>query len=794
MKNRFLFLLLSAILSFTGYSQTTLTGNVYGVKQLVTEGDTTAVQLMGRRKSDGRFISVAWEKTQGVTGVTGDAVDNTDPKNPSIYEKKDLPEGFFISSTVTELADPNFGRYATYLPKENIGSYTASDLKQIDLLPLLPNGSILYRAMGVFVEENIYFKTKLNDITGNFGLIALYKPYIQDGILKWESSEYQEFPEILRSTSNVAYNLHSELIIGDFIYLVSRTEESGATNPTQIVKINKNDISQYTVYSLPTTTGLLGSVADAKPYGDYIYMLSRQSQSGAYVTRIDKDLTTPEALFPYGNISGSARPLGSSPMVIDQDLIYIPTRYNFSTPAGYPNNRFGIEVYSITTNKLVASNPSIEISTGVTEGGVIPHWMSMYEGKLFVHTATSTADSNKRLVRINPKTLLLDGPIDTGVNVASVNIGYLITNNNTISPDGWITLNPEGGVYDKPLKRYRTNDLSIQETILPTGYYSTGSPEYRANPIKAKTSLSQFGEWNKVTQSVSINGGTPVTPDPATGNINLTISSGGGATNLTYSASPTNGTVNSDTGTDATIPAADSTNAGLLLPAEKNKITNVPTDTNASLALKANLSGGNTFSNDQTFGGNVIIGNTMEIRNSSGPNRFTLNVGGASSSGYIIRNINDAEPAFAIGNINSSSSGDIFQGTSSIGGTTATRAGIRKDGRVYGTNATATNDFVTLQQLAVMNAYSAKTASYTLTASDYCVDLTANSATFTLPSAVGIAGKQYVIKNSGSGTVLTLATTSSQTIDGTTTKTFNTQYAGIRVISDGANWKIIGTY
>ena len=47
---------------------------------------------------------------------------------------------------------------------------------------------------------------------------------------------------------------------------------------------------------------------------------------------------------------------------------------------------------------------------------------------------------------------------------------------------------------------------------------------------------------------------------------------GTGNTNLTYTPSPTNGTVNSDTGTDATIPLADVTNAGLLTPAEKADI------------------------------------------------------------------------------------------------------------------------------------------------------------------------------------------------------------------------------
>ena len=49
----------------------------------------------------------------------------------------------------------------------------------------------------------------------------------------------------------------------------------------------------------------------------------------------------------------------------------------------------------------------------------------------------------------------------------------------------------------------------------------------------------------------------------------------GGSTNLTYTASPTNGIVNSDTGTDATLPLADGTNAGLFTPAEKTKLSGI---------------------------------------------------------------------------------------------------------------------------------------------------------------------------------------------------------------------------
>ena len=80
-------------------------------------------------------------------------------------------------------------------------------------------------------------------------------------------------------------------------------------------------------------------------------------------------------------------------------------------------------------------------------------------------------------------------------------------------------------------------------------------------------------------------------------------------------------------------------------------------------------------------------------------------------------------------------------------------------------------------------------ASYSVGENDYLIDVTGNTITVTLPSAVlGNSGKNYVIKNSGSG-VVTVATTSSQTIDGVNTKTLNNNDS-IEVISDGSNWII----
>lgn len=91
-------------------------------------------------------------------------------------------------------------------------------------------------------------------------------------------------------------------------------------------------------------------------------------------------------------------------------------------------------------------------------------------------------------------------------------------------------------------------------------------------------------------------------------------------------------------------------------------------------------------------------------------------------------------------------------------------------------------------------AYVAKTADYTLTAADLVVgaDCTAGTIAITLPSAVGITGRQYIIKRlSDGGNTVNVITTSSQTIDGGTTANLAFQYQSITVVSDGSNWFII---
>jgi len=89
---------------------------------------------------------------------------------------------------------------------------------------------------------------------------------------------------------------------------------------------------------------------------------------------------------------------------------------------------------------------------------------------------------------------------------------------------------------------------------------------------------------------------------------------------------------------------------------------------------------------------------------------------------------------------------------------------------------------------AVLATSSSITASYAIT----LVNASGGSKVITLPTAAGISGRSFTIKKQdSSGNTVTVATTSSQTIDGASTAVLSTQYQKVAVISDGANWAII---
>jgi hypothetical protein len=86
-----------------------------------------------------------------------------------------------------------------------------------------------------------------------------------------------------------------------------------------------------------------------------------------------------------------------------------------------------------------------------------------------------------------------------------------------------------------------------------------------------------------------------------------------------------------------------------------------------------------------------------------------------------------------------------------------------------------------------------KAANYTATVTDHTVLCNTGSMTLTLPTAVGIGGRIYVIKKTSAvaGTI-TIDPNGSETIDGALTNTaIVNQYQSLTVQSDGANWFIL---
>lgn len=102
-------------------------------------------------------------------------------------------------------------------------------------------------------------------------------------------------------------------------------------------------------------------------------------------------------------------------------------------------------------------------------------------------------------------------------------------------------------------------------------------------------------------------------------------------------------------------------------------------------------------------------------------------------------------------------------------------------------SATNVGEFVFSKGIAL--PYVAKTATYTTTVQDYTVDCTTGTYTINLVTAVGNAGKIFVIKNTGAGTI-TVDANGTETIDGALTVTLATNQS-VTVQSTGANYIII---
>jgi hypothetical protein len=113
-----------------------------------------------------------------------------------------------------------------------------------------------------------------------------------------------------------------------------------------------------------------------------------------------------------------------------------------------------------------------------------------------------------------------------------------------------------------------------------------------------------------------------------------------------------------------------------------------------------------------------------------------------------------------------------------------------------GIGTTSPNTTLDVRGSLAINTRSFSTTSESVLTTDYALLFTGISdGTVTLPTAVGCTGRIIHIKNTKTSSVpvLTIATTASQTIDGTAiTWLLDDPNESVNLVSDGANWKIMG--
>ena len=243
----------------------------------------------------------------------------------------------------------------------------------------------------------------------------------------------------------------------------------------------------------------------------------------------------------------------------------------------------------------------------------------------------------------NGKVLLLNSGVAANVTVApSLGAGFNVT---FIQVGvGRITFLKGAGVAVENF-----NDLFITAgPYAPVSLIPTGTDSYvLGGAVGLLSETPSFNESVDDRVGALLVAGTNITLtyNDAGNALTIAAAGGGGATNLTTTAAPTTVTINSDTGTDAVIAAADVTNAGLFLPAEKTKLTGVATgatanSSDATLLARANHTGtqaASTISDfaeavDDRVGALLVAGTNVTLSYNDAGNSLTIDASGGAGA------------------------------------------------------------------------------------------------------------------------------------------------------------------
>jgi len=333
-----------------------------------------------------------------------------------------------------------------------------------------------------------------------------------------------------------------------------------------------------------------------------------------------------------------------------------------------------------------------------------------------------------------------------------------------------------GGVVYQGTWNASTNTPTLTSSVGTKGYYYLVS-------VAGSTNLNGITTWNAGDWAVfdgsvweRVIGGTPST----TFTLGNTVVTLGGTTTNVGNLTLANANITSVAQTFPNSYLSNSTttlgNATLTLGSTTSTVGNLTvasgTFSNANITSVAV-----TFPNSYLSNSSVTIGNTSVSLGST-----VSTFGNVTLNNVTINNVATTFPNSFLSN----SSATIGNTTVTLGST------VSSIGNLTLSNVTISSG--SISNVAITSNLVTKTANYSAAAGDETIlaNASTGNVTITLPTAASISGKVYIVKkiDSTANSVI-IATTSSQTIDGNTTRTFTSQYTGAQVQSDGSNWYIL---